>query len=129
MIRAYTRLYADAAGVTHLEDVELEGETRGVSESDLVAAFSDPLEVETLQFRDVVREADATMPHNAPRRMFIVQLRGRYAIETSDGARREIGPGGVLLVEDVDGDGHITRRVGDEPRLTLVVTLREPRAR
>jgi hypothetical protein len=32
-------------------------------------------------------------------------------------------PGSVVLVEDTSGKGHTTRRVGDEPRTTLMAPL------
>jgi hypothetical protein len=30
-----------------------------------------------------------------------------------------------LIAEDVEGQGHITREVGDEPRLSIFVPLRD----
>jgi hypothetical protein len=120
---AYVRLYTDEQGQTRLEDVSLDGNTRGVVESDLRATFSEPIVVNHMMFRYVVREADGERPHNAPQRQFIVQLSGNCEVETSDGDTRRLGPGSVLLVEDVDGAGHITRRVGDADRLTLIIPL------
>lgn len=122
--RAYVRIYADSEGHSHLEDVALVGEARGVVESELRAVFSEPFAAESASFRYVVREADSEHPHNTPRRQFIVMLAGACEIEASDGDRRQLGPGEVLLLEDTDGRGHITRRVGDQDRLTLVIPLR-----
>jgi hypothetical protein len=34
-----------------------------------------------------------------------------------------VGPGDVLLAEDLTGQGHITRVVGTEPRLYATVPL------
>ena len=120
---AYTRLYADADGHSRFEDVTLPGETRGVAYADLVATFADPIPSEALVFRHVVEEAADDAPHNAPRRQFIIQVTGACEIETSTGEVRRFGPGSVLLVEDLDGRGHITRNVGDGQRLTVLVTL------
>ena len=36
-----------------------------------------------------------------------------------------VGPGDVLLAEDLTGQGHITRVVGTEPRFYAVVPLVE----
>ena len=36
-----------------------------------------------------------------------------------------VGPGDVLLAEDLTGQGHITRVVGPEPRFYAVVPLTE----
>ena len=38
---------------------------------------------------------------------------------------RRFAPGAVVLVDDLTGKGHTTRRVGDTPRETLMVTLDE----
>jgi hypothetical protein len=50
-------------------------------------------------------------------------LRGTFSVEVSDGEVREFPPGSVVLVEDTTGKGHTTRRVGDEPRATLMAPL------
>jgi quercetin dioxygenase-like cupin family protein len=119
----YTRLYADDQGHSRFEDVRLTGEVRGVAESELRALFSAPFPARQAMFRYVVEEASDEHPHNTPRRQFIVQLTGECEIEASDGERRRLVPGSVLLLEDTDGLGHVTRRVGDEDRLTLLIPL------
>jgi hypothetical protein len=120
---AYIRVYTDEAGNSHFEDVRLTGEPSGVTESELRAVFSEPFPAQRAMFRHVVEEASAEHPHNTPRRQLIVQLTGECEIEASDGDRRRLVPGSVLLLEDTDGLGHITRRVGGEDRLTLLIPL------
>jgi quercetin dioxygenase-like cupin family protein len=61
--------------------------------------------------------------HPAPRRQLVVILRGRLEVETSDGARREFGPGDARLIEDTRGRGHVTRILGEEAALLAVVHL------
>lgn len=122
-IPAYIRLYTDSDGHSRLEDVVLRGRTTGVVESDLRATFSEPLQADWVVFRHVVKEADDSHPHNAPRRQFIIMLKGECEVETSTGEVRRLGPGDVLLTEDMDGIGHMTRRIGQEDRLTLVIML------
>ena len=61
--------------------------------------------------------------HNAPRRQYVITLAGRSEIEISGGTVRQFGAGDVLLAEDLTGEGHITRVVGDEPRHTAVVQI------
>jgi hypothetical protein len=73
----------------------------------------------------VVREAGDERRHNTPRRQIIVHLAGEAEVETSAGEVRRFGPGDLVLLEDVDGLGHTTRRVSSGERLTLVVTLRD----
>lgn len=124
LLAAYVRVCTGPDGHSRFEDVPLGGPSIGVIESDLRAVFSEPFDVESLQFRYVVEEADDGELHNAPRRQFIVLLRGWCELETSTGERRRFGPGTVLLADDVEGLGHRTRRIGDEKRLTLQIPLR-----
>ena len=61
--------------------------------------------------------------HNAPRRQYVVNLRGGVEIEVGDGTIRQLAPGDILLAEDVTGQGHISRAIGGEPRDSLFITL------
>jgi quercetin dioxygenase-like cupin family protein len=61
--------------------------------------------------------------HCAPRRQYTITLSGEAEIEVGDGTVKRIGPGDVILAEDLTGQGHITRGVGDQPRLSVVVPL------
>jgi len=122
---AYTRLYTDGDGHSRFGDVVLNGESRAVDYADLVATFADPIQAESVVFRDVVQEASADARHNAPQRQFIVQVNSECEVESSTGEIRRFGPGSVLLAEDLEGHGHITRNIGDPDRgrLTLLITL------
>ena len=61
--------------------------------------------------------------HNAPRRQYVVVMSGMMEIEIGDGTKRQLGPGDVLVAEDLTGKGHVTRGVGEEPRISLAVPL------
>ena len=61
--------------------------------------------------------------HCAPQRQYVVNLAGRAEIEIGDGTVLRLGPGDVLLAEDLTGQGHITRVVGDQTRVTMWVAL------
>lgn len=63
--------------------------------------------------------------HCAPRRQYSITLAGQAEIEVGDGTVRRIGPGDVVLAEDLTGQGHITRVVGNEQRFYAVVPLVE----
>lgn len=63
--------------------------------------------------------------HCAPRRQYVLQLRGHTEVECSDGTRFTAGPGDVLLAEDLTGPGHKTRAVGDEVHVYAVIPLDE----
>jgi hypothetical protein len=61
--------------------------------------------------------------HCAPRRQYSISLSGTVEIEVGDGTVARVGPGDVVLAEDLTGQGHITRVVGDQPRFYAVVPL------
>lgn len=61
--------------------------------------------------------------HNAPRRQYVVMMSGQMEIEIGDGSKRVFDPGDVLVAEDLTGKGHITRGIGEQPRVSLAVPL------
>ena len=61
--------------------------------------------------------------HNAPRRQYVVNLSGTAEFEVADGTVKRLGPGDVLVAEDLTGHGHIARGVGDELRISLLIPL------
>jgi hypothetical protein len=63
--------------------------------------------------------------HCAPRRQYSISLSGNAEIEVGDGTVARIGPGDVVLAEDLTGQGHVTRVVGGAPRFYALVPLTE----
>ena len=61
--------------------------------------------------------------HCAPRRQYSISLSGMAEIEVGDGTVARVGPGDVVLAEDLTGRGHVTRVVGTEPRFYAIVPL------
>ncbi len=112
----YFRIYTGADGLSHFEDIEVEAGGPGVPETvagipvtDLVFRTSPPGRVMDY--------------HTAPRRQFVITLRGEAEIVASGGETRRVGPGSMMLAEDTTGKGHITRVVGSAERQYLFVTL------
>jgi len=111
------RLYPDASGESHFEDVEVActEATRGGRLSALLPATG-------LIFREVPPDYDLDW-HPAPRRQYIVNLDAGVELTASDGETRRIGAGEVILVEDTWGKGHRSRALDGRPRRCLFVTL------
>ncbi len=61
--------------------------------------------------------------HPAPRRQFVVTLAGAAEVEATTGEVRAIGPGTVMLANDLTGKGHITRSAAPVERLSLFIPL------
>ena len=113
----YFRIYSGPDGESHFEDIEVPL-TLSAGQSSL----SDLIPLAGMQFR--VSAPDQFVDwHHAPRRQFVVTLAGEAEVEASDGEVRHIGPGTVMLAEDLTGKGHITRGVGTAERLSLFLPL------
>jgi hypothetical protein len=78
----YTRIYADAAGESHLEDVAPE-----MKASDHSSIMSEMIAAKGVIFRETNGAQYFVDWHNAPRRQFVVNLSGEVEITVSDGQR------------------------------------------
>jgi hypothetical protein len=58
--------------------------------------------------------------HPAPRRQYLLYLNGFTEIEVGSGEIRRLGPGGLLLAEDLTGRGHLTRSWCDDRRVVFI---------
>ena len=63
--------------------------------------------------------------HNAPRRQVVATVAGEGELETGDGQVLVLRPGVMTVVEDVAGEGHVTRPRGSAGRLVLFIPLGE----
>jgi hypothetical protein len=114
---AIIRVYAGSDGKSHFEEITPRLEPLG-----------DRSEIGELIIGSgiVVRRFEATRSnpwHHAPGRYAVFTLAGAVDIEIGDGTVRRLGPGDVLIAEDVTGQGHVTREVGPEPRVSVFVPL------
>jgi hypothetical protein len=124
MTLGYLRIYSDSDGETHFEDVTLEGDQRGSGVSSAVSLYSTPFALDSLVLREVVVDHGDYEFHVAPRTQFVIQLAGEAELEVSDGSIRRIGPGDVVLLEDINGKGHVTRKIGVTTRRSAFLALR-----
>lgn len=112
-----TRIYTGDDGQSHFEDLSVE-----MVDKQMMGMISDPWSASAVQFREV--SSDYLLDfHNAPRRQLVVNLTGSVEIETGSGEKRTMGPGTILLAEDLDGQGHISRNAGGGPRTCLFIHL------
>ena len=106
------RLYSGDDGHSHLEELQI-ADHPGLSEA---AAVS------TITFREWAPGHYIDW-HPAPRRQYIISLTGNIEIELGDGTKHTFNPGDARLVEDLTGQGHITRVPGDTPSISAVIPL------
>jgi len=110
-------IYADADGISHFRDIEVEW-VEQIRSSDRSAV----LPVTSLQFRRT--EADFALGwHAAPRRQYMINLDAAAEITVGDGETRVIEAGEVVLVEDTAGKGHVSRSVANTLRHSILVHI------
>lgn len=112
-----TRIYADANGESHFENMSIALKNYGA-----IGNLSAPWKVNGIIFREVDAAYDYDF-HTAPQKQFIILLEGSIEIETSLGEIRLFGAGEVLLLEDTTGKGHRTKNLLKEKRRSVFITF------
>jgi quercetin dioxygenase-like cupin family protein len=112
-----TRVYADGEGDSHFEDLVIELRDAGP-----IGHLSEPFPAKEVLFRRNDPGYDYDW-HPAPRRQFIVLLDGVIELEVSDGERRTLRGGEILLLEDTSGRGHRTRNIEPRERHSVFIAL------
>jgi quercetin dioxygenase-like cupin family protein len=118
----YTRLYCDENGESHFEDVDVH--FRKVD----FAPPAPPLDLSEFGRVEqcVILRANPGWEgdwHPAPFRQLHFYLTGEVEAEVSDGEKRHIQAGEMVLVEDTTGKGHRSRVVGSSEAIISVVKL------
>lgn len=114
-----TRIYSGPDGESHFGEFEIP-----IQDAGEIGALSAHFPVSSVIFRETDGDYDYSW-HNAPCRQFVLMLEGGVEIEVSDGSKRTLHAGDILLVEDVVGRGHISRAINGQPRKSVFVTLKE----
>ncbi len=117
----FVRVYSGADGQSHLEEFEPDWNPF----VDTEGAHGEGTPLESATGITIRRNPPGYFLdfHCAPRRQYIITIAGELELGTGDGTVRRFGPGTVLLAEDLTGQGHTTRVVGAETRVTIVVPL------
>lgn len=113
----YTRVFNDPQGESHFETVELAKEAKaGLG---LVADLSTPRSV-VIRNSAGINDLDW---HRAPESLYIVMLDGKVQVEVSDGESRIFEAGDIMLMEDLEGNGHRSTSPDGNSRTTLLMYL------
>lgn len=112
-----TRLYTGDDSESHFEDLKIPLKDGGE-----IGKLSELESATGIIFRETGSDYDYDW-HNAPRRQYIIMLDGAVDVTIGDGTTRRFSTGDVLLVEDTDGHGHISRAVDNQPRKSIFVPL------
>jgi hypothetical protein len=121
----YLRIYTGSDGQTHFADEEVPTVQREVFAGFQPFDVAQPIPVSSLILLRYPEQATREPGwHNAPRRQFAVADKD-MEFEVSDGQRRHVGAGTVVLVEDTTGKGHRTRALAEGDVLLLFLPLVE----
>jgi uncharacterized cupin superfamily protein len=111
--QAFTRVICNGEGGSTFSDSELSLSPQIIADGvppmliGTVPTSSDAMYLRSTMF-------DST-PHPAPRKQWVIMLRGAIEVAVTDGSSREFRAGDLLLLEDTEGTGHTTKAVGDPP--------------
>jgi hypothetical protein len=112
-----TRIYTGSDNESHFEEKEVELKFNG----DMEVGATEP--ATGIYFRRAPANHLLDF-HPAPRRQYIITLSGEVEIEAGDGTVKRFGKGDIMLAEDTTGHGHITRVVGNQPRIYVTIPLK-----
>jgi hypothetical protein len=112
-----TRFFTGQDGLTHAEEIEVKFAPGGGAYNLLANSGAQ------LRRTPPGRENDY---HTASRRQYVITLSGRAELVLSGGETIQVGPGSIELAEDLTGKGHITRTVGTEDRVVILIPVSGP---
>ena len=112
-----TRFFTGPDGLTHAEEIEVKFAPGGGAYNLLASSGAQ------LRRTPPGREIDY---HPASRRQYVITLSGHAELVLSGGQTIQVGPGSIELAEDLTGKGHITRTVGTEDRVVILVPVSGP---
>jgi quercetin dioxygenase-like cupin family protein len=111
-----TRFFTGPDGLTHAQEIDVTFAPGGSNDVYKLLANSDA----AIRRSPPGRVNDY---HTASRRQYVITLSGHAELVLSGGQTIEVGPGSIELAEDLTGKGHITRTVGTEDRIAIVIPV------
>lgn len=119
---SFSRLYTGPDGVSHWADEKLQLAPRGTQGLEAMLA-SAPIGDVKGSMVAMLKAGTTEDWHIAPRRQFMVCLRGLVEVTAGDGQKRTLKPGEFVLLEDTSGKGHVTHAAGKEDHVALALPI------
>ena len=113
------RIFADDIGKSHFSEVSVGTTLTDFAPPASPLYLSDPVAATKSLFL-VFPVGWYGKPHPAPKRQLLVFLSGTVEVTVGDGEIRLLNPGDSCLLEDISGEGHITRNISSEPVVVAV---------
>ena len=119
---SFVRLWTSADGNSHFSDETIDLAASGKEGREGRLGSSVIGDVKGALFL-ALKAGQTEEYHVAPRRQFMICLRGIVEVTAGDGEKRRILPGQFVLLEDTKGKGHITHSAGTEDHVALAFPL------
>jgi hypothetical protein len=116
----YLRIWADDEGVSHFEDVSLPFDVLPAEPGVAELWWSHGVAVDRVHFLTVKASEQTPDWHCGPRRQFVVFLTGWVQLTAGDGEVRRQPAGSTVLVEDLNGGGHVTEHEPGDQRVLVI---------
>jgi len=111
-----TRFFTGPDGLTHAEEIDVKFAPGGGVYNLLANSGAQIRRTSPGRVNDY---------HTASRRQYVITLSGHAELVLSGGETIQVGPGSIELAEDLTGKGHITRTVGPEDRVAILIPVSE----
>jgi hypothetical protein len=121
----YIKVANDGRGGSCFEEAEVGQAEASYTENTPPVLVSQAIPATGLAWVTLSPDVRETGWHPAPRRQFVVILDGEFELETTDGHKRRFQPGATLLMDDLDGVGHVTRVLSGGPASFMAIPLAE----
>jgi hypothetical protein len=108
LVRYVKVVTTEDGGSKFIDEVDVAQTSAPFAENVPPLLVSQPVAVHDLLFVTCPDPIDSE-PHPAPRRQLCVVVEGEFELETTDGDSRTFPSGGMVVVEDTVGRGHVTR--------------------
>jgi quercetin dioxygenase-like cupin family protein len=113
-----TRLYTGPGGVSFLEDIDMKTKPTPTGEE------TELMKVPGVQFARIAKGTFFDW-HPEPQRQYVIMLKGQLELEVGGGTRKKVvfRPGDIIFAEDLTGQGHTSRMIGNEDMVAIIVPL------
>lgn len=118
----FTRMYSDARGESHFDDIEVHFESLDYAEGAPPLNLSDITTASHFRFMEAPAGWSSDWHTSSTRTLFIV-LSGEWEVTVSDGESRRFAIGSAILVESTSGLGHTSRITSVDGSLGAMIQL------
>lgn len=120
----FVEIYADDDGESHFREHTIPQVSRDFAPPSQPVEVSPDIPTTSTLILSAPAGWDQTF-HCTPRKQYAVLLSGRLLVTCSDGDTRTLNPGHMVLLNDLEGKGHLSQVQGPEPATFLLVGLRD----